>query len=228
MKTNKISNLDEWLFDKNISNNKRFAEISIHLKYPDIVPFLGEDPAERKKKIAEDQREKYDKLIATTLFDNYILIGSKNSPRGIHTKITFGILTKIAKLDFIGSIQLNNVDNATRIKAKIIPKFYCVKMTVVIEIEGQTSGFETIEERYVLIKAKSGDDAYKRIEKKKDGYEQPYLNSDGQLVKWRIESCDDYYETDLTNFTNLNSAEGVEVFSKLKRRKQRSKQRKYT
>jgi len=43
----------------------------------------------------------------------------------------------------------------------------------------------------------SQEDAYLKLEKKKDDYIQPYLNSDGRFVRWRIESFDDSYETEI-------------------------------
>jgi len=52
--------------------------------------------------------------------------------------------------------------------------FYCVKMTIVIEIEGFEDGLQQIEDRFVVIRAKSQEDAYLKLEKKKDDYIQPY------------------------------------------------------
>ena|ERR1700761_7106962 len=98
-------------------------------------------------------------------------------------------------------------------------KYYCVKMTVVIDVEGVTPKKQDIEERFVLIRASSFDDAYKKMENQKDDYAEPYLNSDGRLVSWRIDSFDDCYVTDITSPGDLDKPEGVEVYSKLSSRK---------
>ncbi|MHB1276808.1 MAG: DUF4288 domain-containing protein [Bacteroidia bacterium] len=92
-------------------------------------------------------------------------------------------------------------------------------MTVAIEIEGRTHGLQTYEERFVLIRAKSHDDAYNKLERTRNTYSDPYLNSDGQLVRWRIESLDDCFETDIGRFKDLDDTEGTEVYSILKTRR---------
>jgi len=58
-----------------------------------------------------------------------------------------------------------------------------------------------------------------KSEKKKDDYIQPYLNSHGRFVRWRIESFDDSYETEIKNVNDLNTPDGVEVYSKLRSRR---------
>jgi hypothetical protein len=122
-------------------------------------------------------------------------------------------------LDCIGYVSIKKIDKAKEKKAKPTQNFYCVKMTVAIEIEGKNKGLQTIEERFVLIKAKSFDDAYDKLEAKKGNYGEPYLNSSGELVRWKIERFDDCYITDIHNFKDLNDPDGVEVYSKLKTRR---------
>ena len=82
-------------------------------------------------------------------------------------------------------------------------------MTVAIEIEGLEKGMQTFEERFVIVKAKSQDDAYLKMEKQKKSYGKPYLNSDGRQVRWRIESFDDCYETGVNKLSEFNNPEGI-------------------
>lgn len=92
-------------------------------------------------------------------------------------------------------------------------------MTVVIEIEGFEDGLQQIEDRFVIIRAKSQEDAYLKLEKTKDDHLQPYLNSDGRFVRLRIESFDDSYETEIKNVGDLNNPDGIEVYSKFRSRR---------
>jgi len=119
----------------------------------------------------------------------------------------------------VASIFINKIDGARKRRKKKELAFYCVKMTVVVEIEGFEDGLQQIEDRFVIIRAKSQEDAYLKLEKKKDDYIQPYLNSDGRFVRWRIESFDDSYETEIKNVNDLNTPDGVEVYSKLRSRR---------
>jgi len=92
-------------------------------------------------------------------------------------------------------------------------------MTVVIEVEGIKSRKQSIEQRFVLIKATSSDDAYDKLEKQRDDYTVTFLNPYGRFVRWRIESFDDCFETGISGPKDLENSEGVEVYSKLKSRK---------
>jgi hypothetical protein len=92
-------------------------------------------------------------------------------------------------------------------------------MTVSIQVEGIIKGMQSCEDRYVLVKAPTFESAYKRVQKQEKEYGEPYLNSDLRLVRWKIESYDDCFSTDVTDINDFNSAKGVEVFSKLRTRK---------
>lgn len=122
------------------------------------------------------------------------------------------------------SIWIESVDHAKKIRLDevIADKYYCIKMTVVIDLEGLVARKQKIETRFVLIKAKTSDDAYEKLDKRRDEYTHRYLNSDGRFVRWKIDSFDDCYETDITCPEDLDKEEGVEVYSKLKTRKVKS------
>ncbi|HEX8022879.1 MAG TPA: DUF4288 domain-containing protein [Mucilaginibacter sp.] len=98
-----------------------------------------------------------------------------------------------------------------------------MKMTVVIEEEGILPKKQQIEKRFVLIKAKSGEDAYEQLEKREHEYARPYLNPYGRFVRWRVECYDDCYETDIESPADLDNPAGVEVYSKLSIRKNKDK-----
>jgi hypothetical protein len=143
-----------------------------------------------------------------------------DAPRGIRTHIPLSVLKKVLGLPCIGLTFIHSMAGAKRIKQKSSTlAFYCVRMTVAVEIEGHKRGIQTIEDRFMLIKASSSEDAYRKMEKQKKKYTEPYLNSDGELVRWRIESLDDCYSTYALTADDFNNPEGVEVFSVLKGRK---------
>ena len=130
----------------------------------------------------------------------------------------------LMELNFISGVHIKSIDHAILIN-KVESKrdsYFCIKMTVVVEIEGLSAKKQDIEERFVLIKAKSFEEAYEKLEQKKDTYAQPYLNPNGRFVRWRIESFDDCYETDIIELEDVDSPEGVEVYSQLKSRKSKA------
>lgn len=216
----KVSDISEWKFTKEISDDKRTVDVSIHLKYPKTRALIKFSPTERKEKIKQELQSNFRSLLKECPVNDYNLIGTKKKPKGITTKIPYALLTKISKLSFVSVIFIHKISHAKRIVSKqSSPNYYCIRMTVALEIEGQRKGRQTIEDRFVLIQANSFEDAYKRIEKQKKKYAEPYLNKNGELVRWRIESLDDCYLTDIDSVNDLNNPGGVEVFSSLKERK---------
>jgi len=219
----KILDLDEWRLDKKMTETKRTASVSIHLKYIDVKKVITLTPKERTIAIDKHLKDSFSKLLNTKLFDTYKLIGTVKKPRGVETEILLKDIGKLAERTFVEHIFINSVQGAKRIVTETAHNFFCIKMTVAIQVEGAKKGLQTYEERYVLVKAKSSEEAYKKIERHSKHYEKPYLNAQGQLVRWKVESLDDCYVTDIVNSDDMNEPGGAEVFSVLKRRKLTSK-----
>jgi hypothetical protein len=218
----KIINRDEWILNADFNKNA-VVDVNITVMYPDYKTMLELTPTERKKKISQDLTSKFKALVATHLFESYTLIGTSKKPRGIKTCIPFSYLEKIEESDDEVTVFINKIEGARKKRRQKPLSFFCVKMTVAIEIEGLTKGLQKIEERFVIVKAKSGEEAIEKLEKTKENYSEPYLNSDGRLVHWIIESFDDWYETEISTLKDLEAPDGAEVFSKFKSRRYRDK-----
>jgi len=215
-----IRGLEQWEKDKNVPDSKRFVDIKIYLKYPDEEKFRHFEPKERVKKIDEYFRESLKQLIALHLFKNHEKIGTKKRPRGVKTTVKYNLLKSLGKLDYI-EIFIDAIADAVKMEdsSQNTSRYYAIKMTVVIEIEGLLSKKQSIEERIVVIRALSFQEAYDKLEKNKDNYTTTYLNPNGHFVRWRIESFDDCYSTDALTIKDFDNPDGVEVYSKLKSRK---------
>lgn len=219
LSANKIYSLSDWTFTKNIPDDERILQIKIYLKSSDQNSYIHLEIPERKKFSNNHFKASFNKLINNPLISDYEMIGSRVKPRGIITKVKLSELHLIAKLKFIDFIFIDKMNGAKKKKYKKELEFFCVRMTVLIQVEGVSSGMQTYEDRFVLIKAKDFEDAYKKLEKQEQVYVKPFLNTDMQLVRWKIISYDDCYSTGVTNLEEFNNKEGVEVFSKLGRRK---------
>ena len=220
-----IFGFNSWQLDKSVSNDLRYAGITIDLRYPPVKQFIEFKPKERIKKIDKYYKEKLKQLFSLYKFDEFELTGTKKRPTGIKAKVKFNNLEMLGKLEFISKINIDSIDYAIYVKTEVKPvdKYFCVKMTVLIDVEGLLPKKQSMEKRLVLIKAKSSDDAYAKLEKQKDNYSEPYLNTNGRLVRWRIGSFDDCYETLIDKPQDLNKPEGVEVYSKIKLRSMKTK-----
>ncbi len=98
-------------------------------------------------------------------------------------------------------------------------EWYCVRAFVVIQVERARSGMQSTEDRFLLVRASSFEDAKKRLKREWQEYSRPYLNSEGQMVSWRLDHVLDVYQT---GETDIDPA-GTEVYSKLGHRRMRAK-----
>lgn len=215
----KLFSLDDWTMTKKISPDKRMAVATIYVKYPNWKAAAKLDLPERKKNRDEFLKNNFQKLIEKKYFDTYELIGTKRRPGGVKARLTLSSILILAKQSFIDNIFIYQIEGAKEKPNKPMCNFFCVKMTVSIQVEGITKGRQSCEDRYVLVKASSVESAYKKVKKQEKQYGEPYLNSDARLVRWKIESYDDCFATDITSIDDFNKPEGVEIFSKLRSRK---------
>jgi hypothetical protein len=87
--------------------------------------------------------------------------------------------------------------------------------SVAIQIENRTHGFLDVEDRLVLVKARTGEEAERLLLSKWREYAAPYLNSRGELVRWQLVEVLDVYELGEDKI----DPRGTEVYSRLRPRR---------
>jgi hypothetical protein len=90
-----------------------------------------------------------------------------------------------------------------------------VRARVAVTIEGQVRGLQTIEDRFLLVRASSSEDAVARLASEWRAYSRPYLNRDGRIVRWLLDEIIDVYDVPDDEIR----PEGTEVYSKLSARR---------
>ncbi len=195
------------------------AFATIYMKYPNWKMVANLELPDRKKFRDNFLKTNFQKLFDKKYFDTYELVGTKRRLSGVKANLTLASILKLTKQSFIDNIFIYKLDGAKEKIDKPKYNFFCVKMTVSIQVEGFTKGMQSFEERYVLVKALTVERAYNKVKKQEKQYAEPYLNSDARLVRWKIESYDDCFATDIPSIDDFNKPEGVEVFSKLSSRK---------
>lgn len=219
MPLDKISNPDEWKLDR--LSEDSLVDVSIHFNYPPIEEVKDLEPAQRVKRVTDIVRQSIETVVAQFQPATFSPSPSNRRPRGMKCSLPVSMLTALSDMEQVMSATITSVaggKKAVRRKKKV-QQFFCVRMTAAIQIEGVSDGLQGYEERFVLIKASSSEDAYNRVEASSSAYAKPYLNSDGFLVRWKVESWDDCYETGITTLAEFNDPEGVEVFPVIKRRR---------
>ena len=141
-----------------------------------------------------------------------------NLPATLEVRCPIGKLLQIASSTGVSSVYVSKIAGLLpRRNPKSTLEWYCVRAFVVIRVEGATSGLQSTEDRFVLVRASSFEDAEKRLRGQWIEYASPYLNSDGRIVSWQLDRVVDVYQTG----ENHIDPAGTEVYSKLNHRRMR-------
>jgi hypothetical protein len=121
-------------------------------------------------------------------------------------------IERMAGAPGVWSVYLERVPGRRRQRRPLrTDVWFCVRALVAIRVEDVTNGIQTVEDRFVMVRASSEADAEERLRKTWREYAEPYLNSEGHMVSWSLEKVVDVYDT---METDLDPA-GCEVYSKL-------------
>jgi hypothetical protein len=194
--------------------------VRIHFKYPNASKLFSLSPSERKQKIEEWYKKVYSVVIRklpTKIIEPFKPANKKESPRGVTAVLEakkFHSLLKIPNLEFISIDKIPGYKRKKPVKVEV-DQWFAVQARFAIQIEGQTKGIQTYEDRILLVKATSSNKAEKKLLREFKEYSKPYLNSDGYMVRWMFEKVLDTYRL----FDDEILEEGTEVFSVMKNRK---------
>lgn len=149
--------------------------VRIHLKYPNYKDLLNQKPSERIKMIRQRKRDNF-KEVTTTIEKEFNRIGSRIDPSGLEIDCTKNEILKYNKDTRIENISILVEEEKSEIDFEPIELYYAVITRFAIQIENRTKGLQDYEDRTLLIKAKSGEEAEKKLKKGFESYEEPYLN----------------------------------------------------
>jgi len=196
-------------------------QIKVYLKYPDYDDILNIEPKERIKVIRKRKKEIYFNALTQLQSENFKRIGEKNSPSGFEIKCDKVELLKLNKSKEVERIILCKQEDEYISALHNVEKYFAVIARFVIQIENRIKGLQDYEDRTLLIKARSGDEAEEKLKKSFKDYEKPYLNPYGELVRWKFEEFIDWYETSYDSIESMldDDSEGIEIFSRLKSRR---------
>ena len=195
--------------------------IRIHLKYPNYKDLLNLKPNERIKVIRQRKRNNYKEFISTLDKHDFSRIGSRIDPFGLEINCTKTEILKFNKDKRIENISILVSEDEADFDIESIELYYAVVTRFAIQIENRTKGLQDYEDRILMIKAKTGEEAEKKLKKGFKSYEKPYFNPLGELVRWKFEEFIDNYETSYDSLEDMltDDKEGIEIFSRLKSRR---------
>jgi hypothetical protein len=172
-------------------------------------------PSQRVRKL----KEHYESLllrVKSSWHDAPIQISwIRRQPRGFSASIEARHVSRLLRMPEIERIWLDEIPGRKRRPLKPKARWFAVQARFAIQVEGQTSGFQSYEDRIVMVKAISFEAAKRRVQPGFEEYGTPYLNPHGSMVRWRFERFLDGYEIGDEEI----DPKGVEVFSVLKQRR---------
>jgi len=209
---------------ENIKELDAFPEnfsVRIHLKSPDYIDILHLVPKERIKVIRQRRRDDFKAFIKDFDRKEYQRIGSRISPSGLETSCSKKEVLKLNKNTKVKYISILTSQQSDDLDVEPIELLFAVKARFAIQIENRSKGLQSYEDRLLLIQAISGEEAEKKLKKGFKGYEKPYMNTYGELVRWKFEEFIDRFDTGYSSLEEMlvDEKEGIELFSSLKSRR---------
>ena len=144
--------------------------------------------------------------------------GARGIPMWLEGSVRGAEVPTVVAEPGVQSVVLLAVPGRRRQRAVRSTPWFCVRARVAVQVEGEERGLQTVEDRFMLVRAASAEDAERRLLPHWHEYAKPYLNSKGQLVRWKCEEVTDVYEAVLENDESPDMAE---VYSRLRGRRMR-------
>jgi len=148
-----------------------------------------------------------------------VRLGNREMPVALDGRIEPRHVSRLVRQAGVETVTITSIPGCRRRRAGAVKGWwFCVRALVAIQIEGQRVGLQSVEDRFVLVRARSAEEARRRLRRQWREYAKPYLNHLGELVRWRLEKVTDTYETVESEL----DPNGVEVYSRLSNRRMRN------
>lgn len=212
---NRFENIRDWVLSKDYPLANRMAEVSIKVVEPDFETLKKLLPIEREEFIANFKEKKTQDLLKSLAISKYEYLRQHEEIQGLRCRLPYSRLVELKKYRQIAEkgIFIHKIEGAKKFVSRSAYSFLGLKVIIAMWVEGEMSKPPVYEEMTVLIKAKSFEDACKRVEKNATDYERSYLNEDYEIVEWKLEKIDDYYISDVHDVKDFAKEGGNQVFS---------------
>jgi hypothetical protein len=203
---------------------KTLVDLEVYSRYsPDIFPngarfrrLLAQSPEERLAAIRQWRIRQHEKLLGALRSHDREVVQSDGDPVGARVTLPAKDIRRIlagARVEYVEILRIRGMRRKRA--ARGTPTWFGVKVRFAIQIEGQTKGTQTYEDRIILVLARSSTEAERKAAWESRRFEAPSLCFDGHFYRWSFETVLGTY--------NLHIAEigrdGMAVFSELKHRR---------
>lgn len=190
----------------------RTVTFSIQLKGVPLSALMSLSPGERDARLRATLKRQLARLTRDFPEAN---LNSRNPKRGSWT--LDGVLParkirELARQPEVAELWVSAINGRSKRAHPAKKRWFCVWGLVAIQVERQRSGMMQVEDRLVIVRALSPDDAVERLGPTWNKYAEPYLNPAGYLVRWQFVEIKDVFGL----FDDQLSPKGTEVYSRLR------------
>lgn len=215
--------LEPWgLSQTDLHSLSQLASVRVHLAYPGYQAVIQLAPRERIRQIDAQYRQAYQRLVALLTGVSFTRLGSRNRPTGLAASLPLAQLPLLVQQPFVSGVTIEAIEGLTCQETAPEPSFWCIQARFAIQIENKTKGMQKYEDRLLVIRALTEEEAKQKLLPSFEAYAEPYLNSAGLLVRWQFEAFTDSYCLDIQGVDAFLGGQGVEVFSNLNNRRLRA------
>jgi hypothetical protein len=216
-----ILGLADWnLTMESLSSLDNAAVAHISLSWPNLELLTSFSPSKRKGLISIHLRQAFAKLKKRLRGMRFLKIGSNHRPTGVNITLPLHLLPELLAAEEVSGIMIYTISGLEQTPENEQEAFWSVKARFACQIEGRIKGMQMYEDRVLLVKAQSDEEAQSKLLPSFKAYATPYLNAKGELVRWQFE---EFLETEMLYSPSLDAAAneegGVEAYSHLRRRK---------
>ncbi len=188
--------------------------VHVYLKRMSYKTLYKLAPETRLQVIDRWYSELYAKVVRALPKKSYARLGTEKRPLGLELTLPATEIGKWLKRPEVESVWVATIDGREKNYPEINLRFFTVFARYVIQVENQVTGMQDYEDRMVLILAKNFKDAERKFKQDNAGSDEPYINPDGKLIRWKLERIIDVYDTGADTMTDR-----LEVFSMISERK---------
>lgn len=190
---------------------------------PDVCPRLAKfrrllamRPEERREAVHQWRIRQHDRLLADLRPHDCKPLYFNGDPIGVRVTLLARDVRPILGKVSAHYVKVLKIKGMSRKReTRRTPRWFAVKARFAVQIEGQTKGMQTYEERIILIWARSFAEAERKAMREFRQYETSYLTTSGHFCCWALETVLDTYDVG----DDAIDPNGTEVFSELKQRR---------
>lgn len=167
-----------------VALGSRRVIVGVYRTMPSLLQLVKLNPSQRRRLVAKTYREKLARLLAAVPSASRVLGSSLLSFRA-------DTLSKVPDVQGLGPLYIAEIEGRRKRKLKRKPEKRCfaVRIRWVEQVAGKDRGFQHAEDRIVTLFAFDAKEAERKARRhfNKPCYSDPYVDSTGDPIRWRID-----------------------------------------